>query len=453
MTPEFFYLPDFLLNKNHFDFGEGQNGDVISSVALPTWANSPYEFVFRHRQALESEHVSRNLHKWVDLIFGSKQKGQAAKDADNVFSYLTYEGNVNLLEIKDKGERSGVFEQIAEYGQTPHQIMISDHPPKEIFRFDKTEMLKSNDNSKMSWEFIQDAPFSVQKIAFSNNLREVSIYYSNNSLLFMPMAEIDLSSDLNQASKHHMLLDRKHSIQIPSKLASNNFIPGSQIYFFRSKKRTFLVGGFYDCTLKVYHRGKEISQNLDFKHRKPISCVSVCEECKIVACGSMDCRISLWQYDKEMILTPSLDTGGLIYGHNNEVVLLKIDEVLDVLVSVDKDGVVLLHEIRRGRFVMKIQVGLGREEDVSNLDIHENGLILVGTNENRVVIYSLNGELLNEFRIGMEKMRYRVMGARFVSKWMSFLMIGDNEGNLMIYDAFRKEVIINFFSFKMIFFA
>ena len=29
LTPEFFYLPDFLLNRNKFEFGKGQNGDVI----------------------------------------------------------------------------------------------------------------------------------------------------------------------------------------------------------------------------------------------------------------------------------------------------------------------------------------------------------------------------------------------------------------------------------------
>ena len=49
----------------------------------------------------ESEHVSRNLHKWVNLIFGVKQRGQKAIDAQNVFFYLTYPDAVNLENIKD----------------------------------------------------------------------------------------------------------------------------------------------------------------------------------------------------------------------------------------------------------------------------------------------------------------------------------------------------------------
>ena len=45
--------------------------------------------------------MSKNLHKWIDLIFGYKQRGQEAIKANNVFHPSAYEGMVNIEEITD----------------------------------------------------------------------------------------------------------------------------------------------------------------------------------------------------------------------------------------------------------------------------------------------------------------------------------------------------------------
>lgn len=64
-------------------------------------------------QALESEFVSSQLHQWIDLIFGYKQRGPEAARALNVFHYLTYEGATRLDSITDPSLREVWHARIA----------------------------------------------------------------------------------------------------------------------------------------------------------------------------------------------------------------------------------------------------------------------------------------------------------------------------------------------------
>ena len=66
LIPEFFYMPEFLVNMNRFDLGKLQGGGgsankkaAVDDVILPRWADNPWDFVRKHRQALECDHVSK----------------------------------------------------------------------------------------------------------------------------------------------------------------------------------------------------------------------------------------------------------------------------------------------------------------------------------------------------------------------------------------------------------
>ncbi|CAF4901450.1 unnamed protein product, partial [Rotaria sp. Silwood1] len=135
LIPEFFYLPDFLLNTNKFDLGKKQNGLALNDVVLPPWSkNDPREFIRIHRMALESDYVSAHLNEWIDLIFGYKQEGPAAIEATNVFHHLFYEGAVNVDDISDPLERSAIIGFINNFGQIPKQLFKRPHPQKKLSR-------------------------------------------------------------------------------------------------------------------------------------------------------------------------------------------------------------------------------------------------------------------------------------------------------------------------------
>ena len=105
LIPELFFLPELLQNRDQLDLGTRQGGQRVDDVQLPPWAkNNPRLFIKIHRQALESNYVRENLPKWIDLIFGYKQKGPAAVEAINVFHPATYYG-FDLSSIQDRVQR------------------------------------------------------------------------------------------------------------------------------------------------------------------------------------------------------------------------------------------------------------------------------------------------------------------------------------------------------------
>ncbi len=130
LIPEFFHSSgEFLINIHNIQTGKNKSIEtLIPHVQLPRWAKSPQKFISIMRAALESDYVSLNINQWIDLIFGEKQRGEKAGNYYNLFYHITYD-DYNYDDFPDD-KKFATFSQILQFGQTPKQLFLNEHPKK-----------------------------------------------------------------------------------------------------------------------------------------------------------------------------------------------------------------------------------------------------------------------------------------------------------------------------------
>ena len=373
LIPEFFYLGDFLVNTNHFDFGETQRGKTVHDVSLPKWARGdPQRFVRINRQALESEYVSRNLHHWLDLVFGFKQRGEAAVESLNVFVHVTYEGEVDLDSMTDPVQRASTIAQIQNFGQTPSRLERKPFPQRLVVSPLRERMI---DFSTLPSLVSLTPPFCIVGAPHRVYVRPVSTESCKMAL----SGQADTAIGDMCLSKGQLFGVRRMCATIAAK----------------KYLRYIRYGGVnngvsvHSLTTLSRPRDKAISFH-DAMHRAPITAARVSVDGEWLVTGCADSTIRVWRYDGS-----TFQLCATLCGHDGfQIKCIDISIEFGMIVSGCAEGKIILWDLRSFTFVRSLRPLSGASEPTVSLSInHKTGNIaaLVGSS---LSVFDVNGVLM-----------------------------------------------------------
>lgn len=351
LIPEFFYLPEFLTNSNGYNFGLRQgNGGGIDTVDLPPWAKGdPKIFIAKNREALESPYVSKHLHQWIDLIFGCKQRGEAAIDNVNVFHHLSYHGATNLDDITDPHERTATIGIIHNFGQTPHQVFSKPHQGREDARL----RIKRLDTSTSS---LTRLPFPL-----------LESHERVSSLIYAPKLD-------------RLLCATSFRLNLP---------PNYDKY---------LEWGFSDNSVRFYFAdSKKLAGLFENLHQGQLSCLLFASSTLLITAGE-ECVISAHQIVTTSSKPVEMQPKASLFGHKTPVTFLTVSKSFSTLLSASSDGTVILWDLNRLEFVRKLPSARGTVDCAKINDVTGDIMICRGQ---KVAIYTLNGQLLLEQNVAV----------------------------------------------------
>ncbi|KAI4813914.1 hypothetical protein KUCAC02_003135 [Chaenocephalus aceratus] len=427
LIPEFYYLPEMFVNSNEYELGVREDGISVCDVELPAWAKKPEDFVRINRMALESEFVSCQLHQWIDLIFGYKQRGPEAVRSLNVFNFLSYEGSINL-ENADAVQREGIESQIQACGQIPSQLLIEPHPPR---------------SSAMHLCFLPQSPLMfkdqmqqdvIMVLKFPSNSPVTHVAANTLPHLSIPAAVTVTCSRLFAVNRWHNTvglrgapgysLEQAHHlpIEMDPLIANNSGVNKRQItdlvdqsiqinthcFVVTADNRYILVCGFWDKSFRVYSTETGKLTQIVFGHWDVVTCLARSEsyiggDCYIVS-GSRDATLLLWYWSgRHHIIGDNPNNSdypaprAVLTGHDHEVVCVSVCAELGLVISGAKEGPCLVHTITGD--LLRALEGPELCQRPRLISVSSEGHCIIYYDRGHFCNFSINGKLLAQMEV------------------------------------------------------
>ncbi|XP_065158028.1 neurobeachin isoform X5 [Atheta coriaria] len=466
LIPEFFFLPEMFVNSNRYRLGNQDSGSVVDDVELPPWANSPEEFVRINRMALESEFVSCQLHQWIDLIFGYKQRGPEAIRATNVFYYLTYEGNVDMDSITDKVMREAIENQIHNFGQTPSQLLMEPHPPRSSAMHLSPMMFSTiPDDVCMTMKFLSNSPIvhisantypqlPLPSVVTVTMHQQFAVNRWNTGYAALAQSPSYADSPQNAGSNLPLSMDpvlsqtNNSTNPMLRRHLGDNFSQNLRIRsncFVTTVDSKFLVAcGFWDNSFRVFSTETAKIVQIVFGHYGVVTCLSR-SECNItsdcyIASGSADCTVLLWHWNARTqtivgegeVPTPR----ATLTGHEQPVTAVVISAELGLVVSGSTNGPVLVHTTF-GDLLRSLDAPTGFNSP-GNIAMSREGVIVINYEKGNIAAFTINGKRLRH------ESHNDNLQCLILSRDGEYLMTGGDKGIVEVWRTFNLALLYAF---------
>ena len=431
LIPEFYFFPEIFKNINNLNLAQNKcDSDgkefIINDVDMPPWSNNnSINFVLEMRKYLESDEIP--IIKWIDLIFGSYQRGENSENKNNIYMSYTYERMIKIMEISDYDQRSALL-RLYETGVTPRLIFKNDLKP----RIEKSVFLPKFSSSDLN--FLEESPvldrnnLKMAKFNLLNNVNKENEYANKVSTKIVKISIINnenvkIFSNTNQyfnlKTKKESKKDKKDEKKInDEKQNINNIINNSSKYaanyqissietpiIIYNNNKLMLKGGFWDGRIEINSLQTDIKEenysSMIFPgFSQPIVIMQMSKNEKLLLCGTKDGAIISYDVDGK-----KLEFKDIIYSHNDEITSISINDNLNMFATTSLDGYIMIYILPSFQLVRSIHISsleiklnstkqnnINKKEDKNKINdnVKENDKIEKNKNEKK------ENEIINE---------------------------------------------------------
>ena len=374
--------------------------------------NNPYEFTVLMRNILENDVISGCINKWIDIIFGYKNKGKEAEEALNLFTEASYQENVDLKNVENKE----LYLRYAEFGLIPNQISTKEFEKK----LKKEEILKNNKEITDSTAELKHFLINNQTNDNNNNLN------NDNSVL---LVKIFNEGRINILMNNFTFIEKKINFSIFDKIYNSENINiikldegNNQEYFynrmsefysddsidnksikFYNHGKALIIGGFYDGKLLIISLEKEPNKEskptslYPFYEEKPILSVELDIDENYLFLGNSMGNICIYQTNQDITKWEILY---IKTEHLYPISHIHCNNELNLWCATSINGFINLYTLPKCKMIRSIKL---KTKKCSYSFISSSPLpsiIIINDEENNseVYVYSINGKFIFKYQ-------------------------------------------------------